>query len=42
MSATLAVVIAVIALAGFGVWYVALWRGWRDASRDQTSRNGAS
>jgi hypothetical protein len=32
----LGALLAIIAVAFLGVWYCALWRVWRDASRDQT------
>lgn len=36
MNIALAVVIAIVAVAGLGVWYGALWRGLRSSSSDQT------
>ena len=36
MDIALAVLLAIIAVGFLGMWYYALWRGWRYASRDQT------
>ena len=36
MKIALAVIVVIVAVGGLGVWYAALWRGWRHASGDQT------
>jgi hypothetical protein len=36
MTIALAVTVAIVTVAGPGIWYGALWRGWRHAAGDQT------